>query len=269
MTPAVDTGTTPLEALISLRDKRALVTGAASGIGLASCRRLAEAGAALLLVDRDAQGLETAAKELHAAGREVALHPLNLADREAIRGFWESLAEPPDILVNNAGIFPARAFDEVDAAFYEQVRAVNLDAVLWMCQHMIKRRGRRGGVIVNLASIEAVLPFKDDLVVYSVSKAGVIALSRALAREYAGRGVRVNVVLPGGIITPGTGRVARDILRGQLGLLKTGYDFQQRLPAGRPGTPDEVARVVLFLASDLAAYLHGAVIPVDGGFLSA
>ena len=112
-------------------------------------------------------------------------------------------------------------------------------------------------------------PFKEDLAIYSVSKAGVIALTRALAKEYARRGFRVNALLPGGILTKGTRAAAKGLLEFKVGLLKTGWDFRQRLPAARFGLPDEVARMALVLASDLASYVHGAAIPVDGGFLSA
>lgn len=259
-----------LAGLVDLTGKTAVVTGAAAGIGRAIAQRLAEAGANLILIDRDEAGLEGARESLDECGGSVSIKVLDLGDTDAIEAFWAEVDPPgPDILVNNAGVFPGRAFDRVDEEFYDGVFAVNLDAVFWMCQGLIKRRGRRGGVIVNIGSIEAVLPFKEDLAVYSVSKAGVIALTRALAREHARHGFRANVVLPGGIVTPGTKGVATDVLRGRFGLVKTGYDFLQRLPLGRMGEPDEVARVVLFLASDLASYMHGAVVPVDGGFLSA
>jgi len=147
--------------------------------------------------------------------------------------------------------------------------SVNLDAVAFMCQHMIRRRRDKGGVIVNIGSIEAILPFKEDLAVYSASKAGVIALTRALAREHAQHGFRINAIAPGGIVTEGTRAAAAQLLRFKFGLIKTSYDFLQRLPSKRTGQPDEIARMVLVLSSDLASYVHGAVIPVDGGFLSA
>lgn len=259
----------PLGRLVDLAGQTALVTGAASGIGRAIACRLADAGADLVLVDRDAAGLEETARLLEPLGRTVATRVVDLGDKADIDRLWDELAvDPPGILVNNAGIYPGRAFGSVDEALYQKVLAVNLDAVFWLCQRFVRARGRRGGKIVNIASIEAVLPFKDDLAVYSVTKSGVIALTRALAREHARRGFRVNAVVPGGIVTPGTKHVASDVLRGRLGLVKVGYDFMQRLPAGRMGDPDEVARVVLFLASDLASYVHGAVVPVDGGFLS-
>ncbi len=145
----------------------------------------------------------------------------------------------------------------------------NLYSVYWMCQRMIRKRLKLGGVIINVGSIEAVLAFKEDLAHYSVSKAGVMALTRALAKEHAKHGFRVNALLPGGIVTRGTKAAAKEILRSKFGLLKTGYEFSQRLPAGRAGQPDEVARMALVLASDLASYVHGATMPVDGGFLAA
>jgi 3-oxoacyl-[acyl-carrier protein] reductase len=147
---------------------------------------------------------------------------------------------------------------------------INLNSVFWMCQNFIKRRGKQGGIIINISSIEAILPFKEDLVQYSISKSGVIALTRSLARDYGRKGFRANVILPGAIKTPGTRGLAKDaIVNLRLDLMKTGYDFQQRLALGRWGNPDEVAKVALFLASDLASYVQGAMIPVDGGFLSS
>lgn len=98
---------------------------------------------------------------------------------------------------------------------------------------------------------------------------GVIALTRALAKEYGKYGFRINVILPGGIITPGTKAVAREISRLKIGLLKIGAQFKMRLPLNGGGQPDEVGRIALFLASELSSYVHRALIPVDGGFLSA
>ena len=126
-----------------------------------------------------------------------------------------------------------------------------------------------GGVIINIGSIEAIMPFAEGLVAYDVSKTGVIGLTRGLAKEYGKHGFRINVILPGGIYTPGTRAVAKEISQFKFSLLKTGIDFKARLPMNRGGQPDEVARVALFLASDLASYVHGAMVPVDGGFLSA
>ncbi len=259
-----------IEQLISLLGKRALITGAAGGIGQAIARRFAEAGASLELVDCDVAALARTADDLAACGADVRPHVVDLARKEQIDALWDSLAgAEPDILVNNAGIYPFREFSDADETFARRVMEINYFSVSWMCQHMICRRGKRGGVIINLGSIEAVLPFKEDLAHYSVSKAGVIALTRALAKEYAGHGFRVNAILPGGILTPGTKAAARQVLHFRFDLIKTGIEFSQRLPIGRVGQPDEVARMALVLASDLASYVHGAAIPIDGGFLAA
>ncbi|MEX2160402.1 MAG: SDR family oxidoreductase [Anaerolineales bacterium] len=259
-----------IEELISLRGKRALITGAAAGIGKAIALRFAEAGAALDLVDLKAASLAALARQLGEEGARVHTYGVDVSSKEEIRMLWDEMGEPvPDILVNNAGIYPFKDFTDIDEAFVKKVIDTNLHSVTWNCYEMIRRRGKRGGVIVNMGSIEAVLPFKEDLALYSVSKAGVIALTRALAKEHAKHGFRVNAILPGGVVTQGTRAAAKGVLQLRFGLLKTGWDFRQRLPAARFAQPDEVAHIALVLASDLASYVHGAAIPVDGGFLAA
>ena len=260
----------PLSELVSLQGKRALITGSAAGIGRAMGYRFAEGGADLELVDIDKKGLGTVRKELLLFNHEINIHKVDISAKEEMDSLWEELSrKEPDILVNNAGVYPFRNFLEVDDAFLKTVMDINLQSAVLMCPYMIKRRLNRGGMIINVGSIEAILPFAEDLVPYNISKAGVIALTRALAKEYGKHGFRINVIIPGGITTPGTKAVAKEITRFKLSLLKTGFEFKVGLPLSRGGQPDEVARVALFLANDLSSYVHGALIPVDGGFLSA
>ncbi len=261
----------PFRQLVSLQGRTALITGAAAGIGRATAWRFAEAGARLLLVDIDREGLDAVAEQIaRDHGHRPSTFRVDLADKAQIDALWRDLPSPgPDILVNNAGIFPFADFRHLEPALYRRVMQVNLDAVVWMCQHFLRARWKRGGVIVNVGSIEAFLPFMEHLTHYMTSKAGVIALTRGLAREYGPRGFRINAVVPGGVRTQGVEYLMRQVLRGRWWLLKAWWKFMQRLPLRRFAEPDEVARVILFLASDAASYIHGAVIPVDGGFLSA
>ncbi|GHF23652.1 SDR family NAD(P)-dependent oxidoreductase [Pseudolysinimonas yzui] len=261
---------TPLVDQLSFAGKKILVTGAASGIGRAICTRFDEAGATLVMVDSDARGLQATLASLTGAGHDLQV--VDLEHKADIDALWTRLGtgSVPDVLVNNAGIYPMRDFLDVDEAYLRRTLDINLNATFWMCQNFIARRGSRGGVIVNTSSVEAILPFKDDMVHYSISKAGVLALTRSLARDYGGKGFRTNVVIPGAITTPGTQALVRNaILRLSFKLAKTGYAFQQRLANRRWGYPDDVAKVVLFLSSDLASYVQGAALPVDGGFLSS
>lgn len=260
----------PIAELVSLLGKRALITGAAAGIGRAMAHRFAEASADLELVDINTHGLNAVKSELTQFHHEVNTHKVDMSSQEAIATLWEDLSgREPDILVNNAGIYPFRSFLETDTDFLKKVIDINLQSAFLMCQHMIKRRLKKGGVIINISSIEAIMPFAEGLVAYDISKTGVIGLTRGLAKEYGRHGFRINVIIPGGIVTPGTKAVAREITQFNFSLLKTGYDFKARLPMNRSGQPDEVARVALFLASDLSSYVHGALVAVDGGFLSA
>ena len=259
-----------LNELVSLKGKTALITGSAIGIGKTIASRFAEAGADLELVDVNKRGLRTVKRELSKFESEVNIHGVDVSQKDAIDTLWQELSgEEPDILVNNAGIYPFKNFLEVDDAFLSKVMDINLKSALLMCQHMIRRRLKKGGVIINIGSIEALMPFVEGMAPYSISKAGVIALTRSLAREYGKNGFRINAIIPGGIITPGTKAVAKEVTQLRLSLLRTGVLFSTRLPLKRGGQPDEVARIAVVLASDLSSYVHGALIPVDGGFLSA
>ncbi|MCS7142700.1 MAG: SDR family oxidoreductase [Aigarchaeota archaeon] len=261
----------PLNELLSLRNRTALITGSAMGIGKSIAERFGEAGADLILVDINEEGLKEVSRSItERYGVKVRIFRTDLSKRDEIDRLWESIGdETPDILVNNAGIYQFRDFLEVDEQFLERTLSVNLKSVFYMCQHMIRKRGDRGGVIINVSSIEAMLHLVRGLTHYSVSKIGLVALSRSLASEYGEKGYRVNVVMPGGIRTPGTEKVRREMMkRLQLGFIFTGLRFMSRLPLKRLGEPDEVAKVVLFLASDMSSYVTGAVITVDGGFLA-
>jgi NAD(P)-dependent dehydrogenase (short-subunit alcohol dehydrogenase family) len=189
----VDTGFPPLSRLISLEGKKALITGSGAGIGTAIAQRFAEAGADLELVDVNEKSLVSAKEEIERFKVKVNTHKVDLSKREEIDALWKELQQKePDILVNNAGIYPTKSFLEVDEAFLKKVMDINLNSTFWMCQNMIRSRLKKGGTIINLGSIEAVMPFKEELCHYDISKAGVMVLSRALASEYGKNGARAH-----------------------------------------------------------------------------
>jgi NAD(P)-dependent dehydrogenase (short-subunit alcohol dehydrogenase family) len=259
-----------LSELLSLHNKRALITGSASGIGEAIAYRFAEAGANLELVDINEASLDEVKQDLQKFNVEVSIHKVDLSQKQEIDNLWKQLeGKEPDVLVNNAGIYPSQCFLNLEEAFLKKVLDVNLVSVFWMCQYMIKARSKKGGVIINMGSIEAIMPLKEDLCHYDVSKAGVMALSRALASEYGKRGFRINVLVPGGVWTEGTKGIAKDVLKFKPSIVKTGIEYGLRTPLGRMGAPDEIARMALVLATDFSSYVNGALIVVDGGFLSA
>lgn len=258
--------------MISFKNKKVLITGASSGIGRAIAIRFADAGANLMLLDMDSEGLvDTINLCMKNNGQNHQSTVIDLSNKSTIDEYWKSLSKDdiPDVLINNAGIYPMMNFLKIEEDFLKKVFDVNLNSIFWMCQNYIKKR-RKNGIIVSLSSIEAILPFKKDMTHYSAAKAGVIAFARSIARDYGRLGFRSNVVMPGAILTSGTQTLMKNAILGfKMELLKTGYDFQQRLANNKWGQPDDVAKVVLFLSSDLASYVQGAIVPVDGGFLSS
>lgn len=260
-----------INALLSLENKRAIVTGAAQGLGLAITRRLAEAGAAVLLIDINEAAAGKAAGELRETGITARAFGCDVSDEAQVKEMVEYAVKQMggvDILVNNAGIFPRTALSETTAEGFNNVHNVNVTGTFLCSRYASKpmiEQGK-GGSIINLASIDGLHPSYPGMSAYDSSKGSVIMLTRSLARELGEYEIRVNAIAPGGIKTEG----ARGSMGGgtdrrkQLAELK---EFMSRMVLGRMGQPDEIARVALFLAGEMSSYITGITIIADGGYL--
>jgi 2-hydroxycyclohexanecarboxyl-CoA dehydrogenase len=239
----------------------AVVTGGGSGIGAATARRLAAEGAAVWVADRNAEGAREVAAEVGGTALEV-----DVADDAAVRAAFDTVG-PVDILVNNAGIDRWGFFASTTPEYWHEVMAVNLMGVMSCTQAVLAGMHERGrGAIVSVAS-EAGRAGSPGGVPYSASKAGVIGFTRALARESARYGVRVNAVAPGPIETPllmGAGEQVGEERAERMRAAMTMGTAMRRL-----GTPDEVAAAIAFLASDDASYVTGQTLNVSGGLTMA
>jgi NAD(P)-dependent dehydrogenase (short-subunit alcohol dehydrogenase family) len=273
--PAPDADRPSLASLISLQGRRALITGGARGIGLAIARRFAEAGAAVLLGDRDAAGVVHAARDIAeeyaTPTHGMALDVANVASVAAFADAGAALLGGIDIWVNNAGIYPAAPLLQMTDEDWQSVIDVNLRGAFLGCReaarHMVREPARPGRVIINIASV-AGLRGRAGLVHYSAAKSGVLGLTRGAAVELAPHGIRVLAVTPSLADTPGSQEMRRAARQsnsaGQM-LQEMERGIMAAFPLGRMGQPDEVARVVLFCASDLAAFMTGSHVLVDGG----
>jgi len=256
--------------LFDLTGKGAIVTGGAMGIGQAIAFRLAEAGAGVIIADINPEAAEKTASEIAARGgkaRAVKADARNAGDAaKAVRAAVDAFGSL-DILVNNAGIYPISPVLEITEEAWDRVLDVNLKGVLLYSQIAAREmiRAGHGGKIVNMASMEGMHPW-ENLAHYTTSKAGVIMLTKAMALELAAHGILINSVAPGGIMTPGTAVQGSELLAVGKSLEQVTGAFMARLALGRIGTPDDVAKVVLFLASGAADYMTGTVLLVDGGW---
>lgn len=264
---------TPLQDLLSLKDKTAIVTGGAQGLGLATVSRLAEAGASVVIIDIEPETGENAVKALAGAGRPVSFMVCDITDESRVKKTFGEIAEKHDgidILVNNAGIYPRKPFVEMTGDDFRRVLEVNLTGTFLCSRYavpvMIEKM--RGGAIVNISSIEGVHPSSTGMSAYDASKAGVIMLTRSLARELGTHGIRVNAIAPGGMLTRAmTANLGETTGAEQKAGLKELKNFMRRMVLGRMGEADDIARTVLFLVSDMAEYITGELIAVDGGYL--
>lgn len=247
---------------IDLNGKVALVTGGARGIGREIALRLAGRGAGVALVDVQQETAEATAREVEALGVKARAYVCDVSSYGAVEELAAAVGgdfDRVDILVNNAGITRDRLLMRMTPEDWNSVVAVNLTGAFNFCKvfgpPMLKRR--EGG-IVNIASVIGQMGNAGQAN-YAASKAGVIGLTKALAKEFAGRGVRVNAIAPGFIQTPMTDALTPDVQE----------KMKEAIPLGRFGDPADVAKIVLFLVADLSSYITGQVINCDGGMIMA
>lgn len=241
-----------------LEGKVALVTGAGRGIGRAIALCFARNGADVAISDIDAAGAEKTAEEIGNLGRRSMAIACDVTDPKACKDMidrvvseWSRL----DILVNNAGIRRDRLVLGMKDEDWDAVMAVNLKGAFYCTRAALRPMGKqRYGRIINIASIVGIMGNRGQAN-YAASKAGLIALTKTVAKEMASRGITANAIAPGFIRTEMTETLPDDYKEAILG----------QIPLGRMGTADEVANCALFLASDLAAYVTGHVLQVDGG----
>jgi len=243
-----------------LNDKIALVTGAARGIGQAIAVGLAEHGADLALCDLDASWLEETAGKVRDLGREARVYACDVSNaagvQEAVAAIQKDFSRI-DILVNNAGITHDGLLPRMSEEDWDSVLAVNLKGTFLFCKTVGRvMMKQRSGAIVNVASIIGLIGNAGQSN-YAASKGGVIALTKSVAKELAGRNVRANAVAPGFISTRMTEKLSEDVQQKMLAAI----------PLARFGQPSDVANVVTFLASDESSYITGQVLTVSGGMV--
>ncbi|CAH1659433.1 SDR family NAD(P)-dependent oxidoreductase [Chelatococcus asaccharovorans] len=229
----------------------AIVTGAGSGIGRATAIRLAADGDHLIIAERDSESAERVANLIQATGGSAEAIAIDVTDANALDAMASRLKRV-DVLVNNAGILSVKAFGDLRPDDYRRMFDVNVIAVAEVSRRIVERMPR-GGAIVNLSSraIFGAVNYAH----YIAAKSAVAGLNRAMALEFAGRGIRVNAVAPGAIKTP-------------MLALRTDTDesaFLRHQPLGRIGQPEDIAAAIAFLASPQAAFITGQMLLVDGG----
>ncbi len=247
-----------------LKGKVSLITGAGSGIGRATALRFASEGATVVIADQNLQAAEKTQhliEQANGIGQAIAVditqeHQVAEAIAQTVQGFGRL-----DILHNNAGVSVLKPITETTEADWDFLFGVNLKGMFFGCKHAIPYMVQQaGGVIINTAS-ELAIVGQPLYSAYCATKGGVLAFTRALSVEWVSKGIRINAVCPGPIKTP---------------MLQAEFDIAadptaeetatiQSIPAGRLGTPEDIARVALFLASDDAEFVHGAAIIADGG----
>lgn len=250
-----------MSGMFDLTGRLAVVTGASRGIGFAMAEALAEAGADIIGVSATLPATGSAvAAAVEAHGRRFEARAVDFADRDAVLALGAELAtRAPDILVNNAGTIERTPAIDHPLEIWDRVLEVNLSSQFALTQLVARPMLERGsGKIIFTASL---LSFQGGITVpgYTASKSGIAGLTKALANEWASRGVNVNAIAPGYIATDNTEALRNDPVRAR--------SILERIPAGRWGEPSDFAGATVFLASAASDYVHGTVLPVDGGWL--
>jgi 2-deoxy-D-gluconate 3-dehydrogenase len=259
--------------IFSLDGKTAVVTGGALGIGSGIAGALHDAGANVLIADVDAEAAAATANAINQSGGvgEVRVAEVDLREPRAGELVTDAVMTEfggVDVLVNNAGVYPVADFDRLTVDVFDETFALNVRAVLFLTQALSAvMRTRGGGSVINLGSMDAFRPNMPGLAHYGASKGGVIALTKHLAVGLAPHRIRVNAIVPGGILTAGSARMSEgtEMTDEERDELIAG--FAARVPLGRLGTPGDFAGPAVFLASSASEYVTGAVLLVDGGLI--
>jgi 3-oxoacyl-[acyl-carrier protein] reductase len=246
--------------IFNLQGKVALVTGASSGLGARFAEVLAENGASVVLVARRADRLAELKARIETSGGKAMAVEADVRDRAAMRAVFDAAEKrfgTVTILVNNAGVAHAGRAVELAEEEWRRILSTNLDAVFFCAQEAARRMlaAGSGGAIVNIASVLG-LNVDKGVVAYATAKAGVIQMTKALALELAFKGIRVNAIAPGWIVT----EMNRDYLAGERGAA-----LKREIPMGRFGEPRDLDGPLLLLVSDAGRYVTGATIVADGG----
>jgi 3-oxoacyl-[acyl-carrier protein] reductase len=241
-----------------LKNKTAIVTGSAKGIGREIALALAEEGFNVVVSDIDQEGCGKVAEEIKNKGVNSLAVECDVSQKDEVDNLIAKTVEEfkgLDVLVNNAGIYPFVPFMEMKEGDWDKVLNINLKSVFLCCQAAAKKM-KEGGKIVNISSIASFVGF-EGLVHYCASKGGMNSMTRALALEFASKKINVNAVAPGAINTPGASQGSNEETRKQTIAL---------IPLARMGQPKDISGLVVFLVSDKAEYITGQTIIIDGGW---
>jgi len=247
-----------------LSDKVCIVTGGASGIGLATCDVFAREGAKVVIADRDLAAANKAVAALVQKGGKAIAVQCDVSNAESVAAMIQATVAAHgrlDVIVNNAGYGIAGSLSETSDEDWEALMGVNVRGVFLCCKHAIKQMQKNGGgTIVNVASVVAAVGIRNRAA-YVASKGAVAAMTRSIALDYVANNIRCNAIAPGTIDTP----YYTEILAKAADPVAIRQGLEARQPMGRLGTPEEIANGILFLASDESSFATGSILTIDGG----